>query len=348
MPLPVDATDLSRVWDLVARIHAAQSTDEVQAVTHRGLFDLLACDSVSFNWVAPGQLHATVHPSPGRAVLDRFEPMLARRWRENPLAEHFRRTADARPLTWADVTDVDAWRASSFFSDFYVPLGVWDQLGIRIPSRPGVVGGLVANSSATFGERDRAVLGLVGGHIGHRLHVLGEVAGVRQGLRGAGWDVVSVGHDHRVVEVGGATAAQAGCRPGEVLPPVLADLVQVGPAQLDGRPLPPTEPRTLSTSAGTVTAFVVPGWPGTHTVFLRADGARTEPPGGPALMLAHGLTRRQSEVALFLADGQSNQRIASQLGISLGTVKKHCQQVFSALEVDNRAAAAAVLVRMLG
>ena len=194
---------------------------------------------MSFNWVAPGQLHASIFPSPGRAVLDRFEPVLAQRWRENPLAEHFRRTADARPLTWADVTDVDAFRASSFFSDFYVPLGVWDQLGIRIPSPPGVVGGLVVNRSTSFGERDRAVLGLVGGHIGHRLHVLGEIAGVRQGLRGAGWDVISVGHDHRVVEVGGTTATDAGCRTGEVLPPVLVELVEAGAARRGREPAPP-------------------------------------------------------------------------------------------------------------
>ncbi len=348
MSRTVDDADLSRVWELVARVHAAQSADEVQAVTHRGLFDLVPCDSVSFNWVAPGQLRATIFPPPARAVLDRFEPVLARRWRENPLAEHFRRTADSRPLTWADVTDVEAFRASSFFTDFYLPLGVWDQLGIRIPSPPGVVGGLVISGSTSFGERDRAVLGLVGGHIGHRLHVLDEIAGVRQGLRGAGWDVVTVDHDLRVVEVGGTTATDAGCRTGEDLPPVLVDLVDAGATGVAEGPHPPTEPRTVATSAGPVTAFVVPGWPGPHTIFLRADHAREQPPTDTARLREQGLTRRQSEVALLLADGQSNQRIATRLGISLGTVKKHCQQVFSTLEVDNRAAAAAALARMVG
>lgn len=349
MPRTVDAADLPRVWDLVARVHAAQSTDEVQAITHHGLFELLPCDSVSFNWVAPGQLHATIHPSPPRAVLDRFEPMLAKRWRENPLAEHFRRTADSRPLTWADVTDVDAWRASPFFSDFYAPLRVWDQLGIRIPSPPGVVGGLVVNSDASFTERDRAVLGLVGGHIAHRLHVVAEAATtVGRGLHGVGWDVITVDHDHRVVAVGGTTATDAGCRPGEPLPPGLAGLLAVEPGRVDGRPTPPTEPRSLATSAGPITAFVVPGWPGPHTVFVRAEHPGTAPPADPGLLLEHGLTPRQSEVALLLADGQSNQRIASRLGISLGTVKKHCQQVFAALDVDNRAAAAATLVRLIG
>ncbi len=350
MPGTVDDAELSRVWAFVARVHAAVSTDEVQAIAHHGLLDLLACDSVSFSWVAPGQLHASIHPSPGRAVLDRFEPMLAQRWRENPLAEHFRRTADARPLTWADVTDVDLWRASSFFRDFYAPLGVWDQLGIRIPSPPGVVGGLVVNSHQSFVERDRAVLGLVGGHIAHRLHVVGEAFNVRSEKLGAGWDVISVDHDRRVVTVGGSTASGTGCRQGEPLPAELTALMEVnpGPPLPVSRPLAPTEPRTLDTAAGPVTAFVVPGWPGPHTVFLRPDDECGPLPADRPLLLEQGLTPRQSEVALLLTDGRSNQQIASQLGISIGTVKKHCQQVFCALEVDNRAAAAAMLVRMIG
>lgn len=348
MTSTVDEADLTRVWAFVARLHAACHTDEIQAVTHHGLPDLVPCDSTSFNWVAPGQMHATTHPAPKRAVLDHFEPMLALRWRENPLAEHFRRTADSRPLTWGDVTDAGVWRASSFFQDFYVPLGVWDQLGIRIPSPPGVVGGLVLNSRESFTERDRAVLGLVGGHIAHRLHVLGEASAVRQGLLGAGWEVISVGQDHRVVAVGGATAIDEGCREGELVPAHLASLLKVDPDWPVGGPLPPTEPRTLETSAGLVTAFVVPGWLGPHTVFIRVDDAHGSQPVDLEFLLEEGLTPRQSEVALLLAEGQSNQYIASRLGISLGTVKKHCQQVFCALEVDNRAAAAAVLVRMIG
>ncbi len=348
MPRAADAADLSRVWDLVALVREARSTDEIIAITHRGLLELLPCDSVSFTWVAPGQLHSSTHPSPGKAVLERFEPMLASRWRENPLAEHFRRTADSRPLTWADVTDVEVWRASAFFSDFYVPLGVWDQLGIRIPSPPGAVGGLVANSTGTFTERDRAVLGLVGGHIAHHLHVVGDQGSVDRGLHRAGWDIVSVDHDQRVVAAGGRTAVAVGCRPGEPLPIELAGLLEVAPGGVDGSTMPPGEPRSLETAAGPVVAFVVPGWPGPHTVFLRAERPGSRPRETPALLLEQGLTTRQGDVALLLADGQSNQRIASLLGISIGTVKKHCQQVFVALDVDNRAAAAAALVRLIG
>ena len=271
MPDSVDDVSLSRAWAFVARLHAARSIHELQTVTHHGLLDLIPCDSVSFNWVAPGRLEATVHPQPSRAVLDHFEPMLAQRWRENPLAEHFRRTADARPLTWGDVTDVDEWRASAFFHDFYVPLGVWDQLGIRIPSRPGVVGGLVLNSRQAFKERDRAMLGLVGGHIALRLHVLGEASAHLDRRGSAGWNVVSVSHDRRVLAVGGETATDAGFREGQPLPEELRSLARLVPAGGTA----PAANRTGGRDhpAGPVVAFMVAGWPGPDTVFLRAHGS---------------------------------------------------------------------------
>jgi len=59
-----------------------------------------------------------------------------------------------------------------------------------------------------------------------------------------------------------------------------------------------------------------------------------------------GLTDRQAEVALLLIDGATNRQIASALGISPGTVRKHLEAVFATLGVNSRAAAAAALLRL--
>ena len=48
------------------------------------------------------------------------------------------------------------------------------------------------------------------------------------------------------------------------------------------------------------------------------------------------LTRRELEVALLLRDGYSNAKIANNLSISEGTVKKHISNIFSKLEIYNR------------
>ena len=52
------------------------------------------------------------------------------------------------------------------------------------------------------------------------------------------------------------------------------------------------------------------------------------------------LTARQSEIVRCLAAGLTNQQIARRLGISVGTVRKHVENVYTALGVTNRVAAA--------
>ncbi len=58
-------------------------------------------------------------------------------------------------------------------------------------------------------------------------------------------------------------------------------------------------------------------------------------------MLRKGLSQRQSEIALLVIQGESNQEIGNQLGISLRTVEKHLQMIFSVLNVNSRAKLAA-------
>lgn len=52
-----------------------------------------------------------------------------------------------------------------------------------------------------------------------------------------------------------------------------------------------------------------------------------------------GLTRREAEVLLWVAQGKSNPEIAVILGMSDKTVKKHMQNIFGKIGVENRNAA---------
>ncbi len=52
-----------------------------------------------------------------------------------------------------------------------------------------------------------------------------------------------------------------------------------------------------------------------------------------------GISPRESEILLWIAQGKSNQDIADILNISLGTVKKHVHHVFEKLGVETRSAA---------
>jgi len=60
-----------------------------------------------------------------------------------------------------------------------------------------------------------------------------------------------------------------------------------------------------------------------------------------------GLTRRAAETLLWLAQGKTNPDIATILGISESTIKKHVQEVFDKLGVETRGAAAVRALEVL-
>jgi DNA-binding NarL/FixJ family response regulator len=71
--------------------------------------------------------------------------------------------------------------------------------------------------------------------------------------------------------------------------------------------------------------------------------ANGEVPRRAYLQFEYGLTTREAEVALLLAEGRSNTAIAAELGISTHTARHHTQRVLAKLGVHSRAAAGAVI-----
>ncbi|MES2924593.1 MAG: response regulator transcription factor [Verrucomicrobiota bacterium] len=61
-----------------------------------------------------------------------------------------------------------------------------------------------------------------------------------------------------------------------------------------------------------------------------------------------GLTPRVAETLLWLAQGKTNGDIATILGISESTVKKHVLEIFGVLSVETRTAACLIAVEALG
>ncbi|HEY8384789.1 MAG TPA: response regulator [Porticoccaceae bacterium] len=89
------------------------------------------------------------------------------------------------------------------------------------------------------------------------------------------------------------------------------------------------------------------GQTGPHEYLLRlADPQR--PSGADLLKEAYGLTEREAEVLLWLAKGKTNGEIGLILSISPRTVNKHLEQVFRKLGVENRTAAATMVIQCMG
>jgi DNA-binding NarL/FixJ family response regulator len=75
----------------------------------------------------------------------------------------------------------------------------------------------------------------------------------------------------------------------------------------------------------------------------RPDGLA--PTRSAYLQMQFGLTARETEVAVLLAQGRSNVAIAKSLGISTHTARHHTQRVLGKLNVHSRAEAGAKLRR---
>ena len=71
-------------------------------------------------------------------------------------------------------------------------------------------------------------------------------------------------------------------------------------------------------------------------------------PSVEALRARHGLTRREAEVALLLAEGLRNEDIAARLYISAHTAKRHTEQVLGKLNVPSRKAIGLHLLQAQG
>ncbi len=106
--------------------------------------------------------------------------------------------------------------------------------------------------------------------------------------------------------------------------------------------------RTAATARGryTVTPTLLPagllGADDMALVSVRAE-LRPAPPDPAAVAARTGLSAREAEVAVLVADGLTNAQIAERLFVAPGTVKRHVENVLAKLGVPTRAGVAARL-----
>lgn len=60
-----------------------------------------------------------------------------------------------------------------------------------------------------------------------------------------------------------------------------------------------------------------------------------------------GLSPKQAETLLWVAQGKSNAEAAAILGVTEGTVKKHLEHIFAKLGVEKRGAASLLAIERL-
>lgn len=335
--------DLEATLGTLQQIAVADDPDDLMQRALQGVAGLIPNDTASFNWMTTGKVSAVLRPQLPASDFERFNAVLATHWHENPLARHFERTADTRALTWTDVEVDRTWRDGPLFRGLYEPLGVSEQMVVRLPSPPGTVAGLALNRAETpFDRRDRDVLTLMGRHIGALLATVAERAAMRTILAYHGWQSILVDDGGRTLD----GPFGSGPELGEMAASIRTILRRTAAARQSGV-LVPSEPHDVEWRGDRVAVVVAPAAVPPHVVFVRPVATMDPAATDTSALASLGLTQRERQVAAHLSTGATNRQIADALGISVGTVKKHLQHIFQALDAETRTAAAAIVVRHL-
>jgi DNA-binding NarL/FixJ family response regulator len=254
---------------------------------------------------------------------------------EHPLVQYVTATGDGQAIMVSDFLSVGAWHRHPLYHVLYRDLEVEDQMSLTIRSDAGFIIALAFNRSRRdFSESERVKLNLVRPHLLQAYANVEELAGeieekddLRTALRETGHGVIALAADGSVVHATpGALAGIARYFPDDAATGPLPAPVRAWLAG-DGRPT-----FTTTTDAGTL--YVRRASNTERRVLLVSEETQRPLPNGARL------TGRETEVLHWLADGKSNAEIAAILGLAVGTVKRHVENLLAKLGVENRTAAA--------
>lgn len=341
MPHPaLEDGDSAAILDLVEHLTAAETLDEYSRMAMVGMRELIPCIDASYNEMNPSAGRIQWKSEPANSRMGEFAPLFARLMRQNPLVKHFEDTADTRAMMWSDFVSPDVIQQTELWQEMFRPLGVYSQMAMVVPTPPGIVVGFAVNTDETgFSERERAIFNTLRPHLAHFYR---SIRLLEENRRVPGW-TGALANEDGVIEAVTENAPDleeqtgVGLNEGNQLPeamrrPFLNGVNGYGSSQ----PAVRSSASRLSEEADGVAGWHVPGPVGPHVVVVQ-----TQVDASARRMAEAGLSPRETEVALQLADGGTNAVIASRLGIAEGTLRKHLEHIYRALDVTDRASAIA-------
>jgi DNA-binding CsgD family transcriptional regulator len=312
MATGLTARDLRALLDFSARLQAVERLAELPAVLLPGLLRLVDADLAGWNDIDLRAGSFAGHLYPDQRSASAFAE-LSTLPEDPPLLTHFRHHPGDNAARISDVCSWNDWHACAAYVDVYRHYGIETQIGMPITSTATRIGAIAMNRGATdFSDAERDVLS-VARHLVEDAHRRLLRTAAREAALGtlgpdAGWLLVDdVG---TVVDLGSAAvdllaAHHVVIEPGQLLPRLPVALCL---HRLDGE-------------------FGV----GYDTTLY---GIR--PAVAPKTL---GLTARQYDALLAVADGSTVTAAARRLDISPQTLATHLRDAYAVLGVSGRLAA---------
>ena len=352
-------SDIRALLDFVHDCYAMRECDTYEQFV-RQLIDalprLVPATHVTYNEMYPLKSESHNFVNNAEFATPTANELWAQHMNEHPIMVHVLQTDDRRALRISDFWNRSQLHDSGLYSEFYKLYDIEDALCITVPSRHPRVIGVGWHDDRRFTERERLLAELVRPHISQALQnaklvtrVQSQLQLLKQGLEESGsTGAITCDSKGRVQFV--TTLARrllteyfgAVHNPDHNLPMELLRWVQCQNAQFLKEDVPLVRtPLAVQRGSKRLTVRLLSN-DGANLLLLEEE--KTAPPS-TAVAERFGLSRRESEVLGWVAQGKTNREIASILGMSLPTVKKHLEHVFQKLGVETRTGAATLMLR---
>jgi DNA-binding CsgD family transcriptional regulator len=271
--------------------------------------------------------------------------------REHPLFINHARVSDGRAYKISDYLTRRELHRLPLYNEYYRRIGTEYQMAMALPARnASVVGIALSRKRSDCSERERLLLNALSPHL-RQAYESAEAVSCLEERVGRVQDAAGAGDQEVVILRAGAacTATARGRqwlrtyfgaprRGGDRLPEALHAWVEAQAAHLrvvDDLPAPQS-PLRVAREDGELEIRIT--WHRDETLLLLRE--RTRRPGIAALA-SLGLSPRETDVLLWIAEGKGNAEIGTILGMSGRTVGKHLERIYQKLGVETRTAAAA-------
>lgn len=341
--------DFLACLEFLRRAYAARNLDEFAAAVLFGLPRVVHSELTGYNEYNPRRDRnrnvvdcPEAEPPGGIAVFNAFI-------HEHPIIRYYRESRDGRALKLSDFLTQNQYHRLGLYNEYfrhaYPP--VEDLMAFLFHWRgQRVLAMALCRPRRNFAERDRVLLNLLRPHLMQAyLNVEGfEVHGlVNRALDELKEGVIVLGANLRVSWINRAAFRllrayfAARVRLGRSLPDELLRWVKQQVASLDAKDAVPTPCWPLVVGQGErrlIVRFIRRAIG--YVLLVRERSTSVD----PDLLKPLGLTRKECEVLVWVAQGKSDVEVAMIVGMGVRTVDKHLEHIYAKLGVENRTAAA--------
>ncbi len=346
-------TDISALSSALRELYSHTDAETLPHCVIKLLGQLIAADNTSYNLLDFQEKKAIIihnGPTELEVHLPAFDALL----HEHPLVQHQHLRGQWR-MGAAQISDFLSqrqFRDTAIYQEFFRPIGSEDQLGMYVEeqNRGALTVCFNAGRPGTFTERDREILTFLQPHLIQAFKNAADITlakarttDMRNIAEAAHIGVVWLNRDEEVEYMSSAIQLwlklyfPSTCSGSHSLPPPLLRWIRRQKAA-----------RMQDTASGWQLETTLLGTRGELKIrwilededrsYLLISEERLD--HNPDDLRPLGLSRRETEVLHWIAEGNSNAAIATILGISKRTVDKHVENILRKLHVETRVEAA--------